>query len=223
METPDQLIPLRDLARELRVDRSHFRRYVARLGIVPKRRHTGDSGNKLVVTITAEEAERVRQARRNQGYVFGNCDVDGSVGVFYVIQLVPELDPKRVKLGFADDVAIRLAQHRTAAPTARIVKTWACRRSWEFTAIDALASDGCRLILNEVYECSDLDRLLLHGDRFFELLPNPKKRPELSSVSPNNNDLRRELERRANDDDTNPSDTVPWEQVKTEALTRWSR
>ena len=34
---------------------------------------------------------------------------------------------------------------------------------------------------------------------------------------------RRELERRADDDDANPDDTVPWEQAKAEALTRWVR
>lgn len=34
---------------------------------------------------------------------------------------------------------------------------------------------------------------------------------------------RQELERRADDDDANPADTVPWEQVKAEALARWSR
>jgi putative addiction module component (TIGR02574 family) len=32
---------------------------------------------------------------------------------------------------------------------------------------------------------------------------------------------RQELERRANDDDANPDDTVPWEQAKAEALARW--
>jgi putative addiction module component (TIGR02574 family) len=34
---------------------------------------------------------------------------------------------------------------------------------------------------------------------------------------------RQELERRADDDDANPADTVPWEQVKAEALGRWTR
>ena len=34
---------------------------------------------------------------------------------------------------------------------------------------------------------------------------------------------RHELERRADDDDENPADTVPWEQVKAEALARWAR
>jgi putative addiction module component (TIGR02574 family) len=34
---------------------------------------------------------------------------------------------------------------------------------------------------------------------------------------------RQELERRADDDDMNPGDTVPWEQVKAEALARWGK
>jgi putative addiction module component (TIGR02574 family) len=34
---------------------------------------------------------------------------------------------------------------------------------------------------------------------------------------------RQELERRADDDDANPDDTVSWEQAKAEALARWGR
>ncbi len=187
MEAPDQLVPLRNLARELRIDRSHFRRYVIRLGITPKRRHTRDSGNKLVVTVSAEEADRIRSARRQQGYDVDCAETDVAVGVFYAAQLVPDLDPNRVKLGFADDAAARLAQHRAAAPTARLLKTWPCKRSWEFTVIDAMTTANCKLILNEVYECCDLDRLLAHGDQLFALLPDPRKRVELSDLSPNNN------------------------------------
>lgn len=41
--------------------------------------------------------------------------------------------------------------------------------------------------------------------------------------APLTEEQRRELERRADDDDANPDDTVPWEQVKAEALARWGR
>jgi hypothetical protein len=187
MEASNQLVPLRLLARELRFDRSHFRRYVLRLGITPERRHTHDSGNKLVVTVTADEADRIRAARRQQGYDLASGEADETVGVFYVVQLVPELDPNRVKLGFADDADARLAQHRTSAPTAKLVKTWPCKRSWEFTAIDALSTAGCKLILNEVYECRNLAGLVAHGDHLFAMLPDPTRPVELSDMSPNKN------------------------------------
>jgi hypothetical protein len=183
---PEQLVSLLSLARELRVDRSHFRRYVIRLGITPKKRPIPGSRKKLVVTVTAEEAARIRAARQGEGYDVDSAEDDAIVGVFYVVQLVPELDPNRVKLGFADDAAARLAQHRTAAPTARLVKTWPCKRSWEYTVIDALSNADCKLILNEVYECCDLARLLTQGEQLFALLPDPRKSVELSEASPKN-------------------------------------
>jgi putative addiction module component (TIGR02574 family) len=34
---------------------------------------------------------------------------------------------------------------------------------------------------------------------------------------------RQELDRRINDDDADPADTVAWEQVKKDAIDRWSR
>ena len=37
------------------------------------------------------------------------------------------------------------------------------------------------------------------------------------------NAQRCELERRADDDDANPDDGVPWDRVKAEALARWGR
>jgi hypothetical protein len=46
---------------------------------------------------------------------------------------------------------------------------------------------NCKLILNEVYECCDLARLVAHGDQLFALLPDPKKLVELSDESLNNN------------------------------------
>ena len=89
-----------------------------------------------------------------------------------------------VKLGFAIDLNDRLVQHRTAAPTARVLKSWPCKRSWEVTVMDCLSSVTCRHILNEVFECDNLDDLIGRGDELFRLLPDPKKRAELSEHSP---------------------------------------
>jgi hypothetical protein len=104
--------------------------------------------------------------------------------VFYVIELVPELDPTRIKLGFALNLNERLAQHKTAAPTARVLKFWPCRRAWELTVMDSLSAANCRLILNEVFECDDLPALLRRGDEIFALLPEPVRKRDLSEHSP---------------------------------------
>lgn len=181
----EEFVSLKQLATELGLDRSNTRKYVLKSGIRPHKRRTPDSGSQLTLALTLEEADRIRAKRREEGFLGASKAVAKEVGYFYVIRLVPELDPRRVKLGFADDVAIRLAQHRTAAPTAVLVKYWPCKRSWEGTAIDCLAA-GCRLILNEVYECEDVDRLLVRGDQFFGLLHAPEEKMQLSEHSPHN-------------------------------------
>ena len=95
-----------------------------------------------------------------------------------------DLDPKRLKLGFAESLEQRLSQHRTAAPTARLLRAWPCKRSWESTAMDALTRVDCRLILNEVFECAEPNALVERGNIFFGTLPQPDHRLPLAKTSP---------------------------------------
>ena len=104
-------------------------------------------------------------------------------GYFYVIQLVPEALPNRVKLGYADDVKQRLREHQTSAPTARIIGQWRCKRYWEQTAIDSITREGCKLVLNEVYEAGTKE-LLRRAKEFFALMPEYSHKKELSEYSP---------------------------------------
>lgn len=167
---PDYII-LNDLADELGVDRSNFRKYLAQKNITPLKVRDPKS-NQAVSALTLEDAELVRQERERQG--FGKREVspiENGDGYFYVIQLIPELAPNRVKLGFAADVTTRLQSHRTAAPTAQIIKAWHCKRSWEVAAMASLTRIESALIANEVYECDDLPSLISRGDAFFSLMP----------------------------------------------------
>ena len=182
---PDETyVSIKELAMRLGMDKSHARRYVLKLGFKPQKRRTPDSANQLTLTVTAVEAEAIVQQRLDQGFLSSDKAVPYDVGFFYVIQLVPELAPLRVKLGFAIDMSDRIAQHRTSAPTATIVKTWPCRRSWEVTAMDALTAGGAKLILNEVFEADDLNELVQRGDSFFALLPAPEAKSPLAPHSP---------------------------------------
>ncbi len=180
---PEEYVSLKSLAAQLGLDRSNARKYVLRLGIRPHKRRTPDSRGQLTLAVSASEAELVLKTRRDQGFL-GSKPVSNEVGVFYVMQLVPELDPRRIKLGYADDIKSRLAQHRTSAPTAVLVRQWPCKRSWEETAIDCLSACSCKLILSEVFECENLDALLQRGDDLFALLPAPQATPPLSVSSP---------------------------------------
>jgi hypothetical protein len=184
-DTPEPTyIALKVLASELGMDRSHARRYVLNLGITPLKRRTADSGGQLTLTVSNAEANLIRRTRTEQGFTGSQTPVENEVGFFYFIQLVPEFAPTRIKLGFADNVTNRLQQHRTSAPTATVVKHWPCRRSWERTAIDAIASAGGALILNEVFDFQNLEAAIQRADQFFSLLPKPSSKHEVAEHSP---------------------------------------
>ncbi len=164
-------VSLKELAKELGIDRSGLRRYVLKSGIVPVNIRTADSRSQLTLALHVDDAEAIRQLRQKQGFgVVKFAPVENTNGCFYVIQLVPDLDPNRVKLGFANDVMTRLSAHQTAAPTATLLKAWSCKRSWEGPIIEGVTRIGCRLISNEVYECEDLEALVKRCDEFFRFI-----------------------------------------------------
>jgi hypothetical protein len=164
-------ISIKELASLLKIDRSHARRYVLRHGYRFHKRRTTDSRNQLTLCVTKTEANAIIARRSASGFTAPTVVTTADVGFFYVIQLVPDLDEKRLKLGFTENLDQRLSQHRTAAPTACVVRAWPCKRQWELAAIDAL-SQGCVPILNEVFDCENIDSLIKRGDAFFFALPS---------------------------------------------------
>jgi hypothetical protein len=106
-------------------------------------------------------------------------------GYFYIIQLVPELMPQRVKIGYTDSLETRLNEHQTSAPTSKFVKTWECKRSWDQAAMDSITRGGCELIMNEVYE-GNIDGFIERGNAFFTVMPKRDNKVPLSKHSPLN-------------------------------------
>lgn len=134
-----------------------------------------DDADKLVASYEARRGPITGTDEQSPGF--------DRYGYFYIIQLVPEALPNRVKIGFADNVEKRLNEHRTAAPTAKLLKFWPCKRSWDYAAMDSVTREGCRLVLNEVYE-GNIQDLLDRAERFFALMPDPDIEKELSEHSP---------------------------------------
>ena len=178
----DALVSLKQLASELGMDRSNARRIVLRqaefLGIRPARRIMPDSGGQPAMVVTREEADRLLKHRADAGFSPSSGEEAISagradIGVFYVIRLVPDLKPSRLKLGFATDPTTRLSQHRTSAPTAMIERTWPCRRAWERTAADCATAVGAVRIGMEVFDVESVEAVLLSLDELFAMLPAP--------------------------------------------------
>lgn len=166
-------ITLRELAEDIGLDRSNTRKYVLHNGFSFTKIRDKDS-RQLVNALSEEDAESIRMLRQEQG--FDDFDAKQSVvsngnGFFYIVQLVPDLDPLRIKLGFASCVKARLSAHRTSAPTAELVATFPCKLIWERAAIDCVTRINCEAISKEVYSCDDLDALVARATEFFAIMP----------------------------------------------------
>lgn len=175
-----EYVALSQLADMLGIDRSHARRYAIRHGFRFRKARDLRSGQ-LVNVLTREEAEALVAIRRREGFIVqadATCHTTLPPsqrivpGWLCIIQLVPDLDPGRLWIGFAVDPEAKLAVCRPLAPTAQIVKAWPCRPSWEPAAVDALAGAGCRPLGDHLFACDDLEAVVQRGETFFALMPN---------------------------------------------------
>jgi len=103
-------------------------------------------------------------------------------GYFYIIQLIPEAMPNRVKIGYTDNLENRLRNHQTAAPTAKFLGHWKCKRAWDQAVMDSITRKDCTLVMNEVYE-GDVAKFLERAEEYFSVMPDSTQIP-LSEFSP---------------------------------------
>jgi len=179
------MIGIPDIAKRLGVDGGTVRRFIARENETLQLTLVRGKGEKLLLSradadrlIASYEARRGPVAEVDEG-----SPTDDRFGFFYLIQLVPEALPNRIKIGFADNVERRLNEHKTAAPTAKLLKSWPCKRSWDYAAMASITREGCKLVLNEVFE-GEVQGFIDRGDRFFAMMPAPDSERELSEYSP---------------------------------------
>ncbi len=164
-------VTLEQVAHDMGLDKSNARKYILKKGFTFLQLRTKEASGQMVNALTIEDAEAVKETRRREGFTYDTVVTENGKGYFYVIQLVPELSAARIKVGYASDIQQRLAAHRTASPTAELVKHWPCKVVWERAAIDSLTRIGCNLIANEVYNCTDIPALTERGDGFFAIMP----------------------------------------------------
>src|SRR5262245_14332535 len=130
----DVRIAIVDLADELQVRKQRIFKLLPRLGIRTMQRREPDRGNQNVATVSLEEASAIRQEIAKSAEVVEGSVVQTSggatstifsddAGFFYLIQLEPDHDPGRFKVGFTTDLDGRLQKHRCSAPFAKYLKT----------------------------------------------------------------------------------------------------
>jgi hypothetical protein len=181
-ESPaEERIAIVDLADDLKVRKQRIFKILPRLGIRPTQRREQSRGNQNIATVSATEAAAIREeivsssdpsgtgasALPGSGSLFYSDDV----GFFYVLQLEPDHDPGRFKIGFTMDLDARLQKHRCAAPFAQYLNTRPCKRICESAAIDCV-TEGCERLHTKVFRTSSLDNLHARTKAFFAVMPN---------------------------------------------------
>ena len=165
------LIPIRQVAEELGVHKDYALRLVRRraqeLGLDPKR------GQRNALLLSRQDVDRLVRAYRprvsHSRPTSDSCPT--GFGCFYLIQLHPDDLPRRVKVGYTDSVEVRLSDHRTSAPTLRLVKSWPCKRTWEEAAKASVTREGCTWIGGEVFD-GDVQGFLARANALFSLMPS---------------------------------------------------
>jgi hypothetical protein len=169
----EERMAILELADELQVRKQRIFKLLSGLGIRASQRRDPARGNQNVATASLADASAIRREFARSGdseagvaFSLGSDEV----GVFYLIQLEPEHDPGRFKVGFTVEMEGCLQKHRCSAPSARVVQTWPCRRTWERAAVDC-ATDGCERLRTEVFRTEVLQRVTESGQRFVDVMP----------------------------------------------------
>lgn len=163
-------VPLPELADELRCRKQTLFKIAKRLGILPVKQRDAERRNQLVATVTTAEALALQLEVSKTRKTADSAESSIDPGLFYIVQLEPELDPNRIKLGFTTDLEGRLRKHRCSAPFASSLKTWPCRSTWERAAIDCIAA-GLEQLHTEIFRANSLEDLIKRANAFFSLMP----------------------------------------------------
>lgn len=174
----DERIIISDLADELQVRKQILFKVLKRIGIQTVMRREVSRRNQNVATITSSEASAIRdELRRTTGSKQPNQSDENSttfcaddVGMFYLIQLEPEYDSGRFKVGFTTSPDGRLRKHRCSAPFAQYLQDWPCRRTWEKAAIDCV-TNGCEQLHTEVFRTTSIAEVASKANAFFSIMP----------------------------------------------------
>lgn len=167
----EKYISVTKIAQEHGRSRQVIHKVIKRLGIETSKMKSTEFRGQAASHIAVADYERLAEALEVSSDAGGAFVTGTSQGVFYLIQLEPEFDPQRIKVGFATDLNERMRSHKTSAPLARLVKFWPCKLLWEKTAIDCI-TEGAEQLHTEVFRVVDIEATVRQADNFFALMPD---------------------------------------------------
>ncbi len=179
---PESSISVIDLAAQHGMRKQTVFKVLARLGIETVKRPGNSKTNRgqVIAYISSDDAQRFAEeirltavANRSVADENGLVTAIAEQGVFYLLQLEPDHDPGRFKVGFATSLPERLRTLKCSAPFLKVLATWPCRNLWEKTAIDCV-TQGCERLHTEVFRTESTDDVWQRCERFFQMMPKDK-------------------------------------------------
>lgn len=171
----DELISVIDVAKQLGKHKQRIFKILGRLGIETIKEKSVNSRGQMIAYVTSDDFDRIAEYFVEAESEFITTVQSEIGGVFYLIQLEPEYDPGRFKLGFATNIEERLRSHKTAAPFSKVLKTWHCKLLWEKTAIECVTQD-CDRLHTEVFRSKSIAQVQARCEQFFALMPKNKSK-----------------------------------------------
>jgi hypothetical protein len=91
-------------------------------------------------------------------------------GFLYMMQLIPEYNPNRIKFGFAYNVERRFYDYKISCPNVTLIAKWECVRHMERESIRQITkSIKCSSLSFELFECDDFRDLLNSANNYFQI------------------------------------------------------
>ena len=167
----DDLISVSEIAKVHSRHRSALHKIIKRLGLETRRIRSDEARGQEAAYITQADYALLRIELQSEPGEEPTEEKSAEWrGLLYIIQLEPELDPGRFKIGFTASIDDRLKSHQISAPFANALCQWPCKLLWEKTAIEAITA-GCERLHTEVFRAADIALVTEQAESFFRLMP----------------------------------------------------
>lgn len=154
-----------DIATELHMNKANLFKLIKDLGI-EKIQIRKPPHNQKMAAVTNKDYKKIIKYRSE----FEVIEDKSNKGVFYLIQMYPEINENRVKFGFAQSIKNRIRSHQTTLPTLKLVKTWEVNPSDEATIIKLITTQKDKRLSLEVFELHNLKNTIDRINAVYNML-----------------------------------------------------
>lgn len=170
----EDVVLIREMVKELGMDKANLTRYARKKGIEFDRIRSVDSGGQQTLCLPRPVYDRLLTIRKEEGFFKATVikTPDIGIGWFYIIQLLPNDLPHRIKFGYTVSIEQRIMTHRTTCPELKVLASYKIKALWERTLIDMITHIVPNSpVSGEVFNVVDIDLLVNKVSEIMRLLP----------------------------------------------------